>query len=52
MSEPKPDGRSAKLIEGAVVKPLKVIPDERGFLMEILRADDEGERQPPRPLLL
>ena len=28
------------MIEGVVVKPLKVIPDERGFLMEILRADD------------
>jgi len=40
MSEPKPDGRSSQRIEGAVVKPLKVIPDERGFLMEILRADD------------
>lgn len=29
-----------KLIEGVRVKPLKVIPDERGRLMEILRADD------------
>jgi len=29
-----------KLIQGAQVKPLKVIPDERGHLMEILRADD------------
>ena len=28
------------MIEGVVVKPLKVIPDERGFLMEILRSDD------------
>jgi dTDP-4-dehydrorhamnose 3,5-epimerase len=27
-------------IEGVKVKPLKVIPDERGWLMEILRADD------------
>jgi dTDP-4-dehydrorhamnose 3,5-epimerase len=28
------------MIEGALLKPLKVIPDERGFLMEILRRDD------------
>jgi dTDP-4-dehydrorhamnose 3,5-epimerase len=28
------------MIEGALLKPLKVIPDERGFLMEILRKDD------------
>ena len=28
------------LIDGVQVKPLKVIPDERGRLMEILRADD------------
>ena len=27
-------------IEGVKVKPLKLIPDERGYLMEILRADD------------
>ena len=27
-------------IEGVKVKPLKVIPDERGWLMEILRADE------------
>ena len=27
-------------IEGVVVKSLKIIPDERGWLMEILRADD------------
>jgi dTDP-4-dehydrorhamnose 3,5-epimerase len=30
-----------KLIEGVKIKELKVIPDERGNLMEILRADDE-----------
>ncbi len=30
-----------RLIAGVQVKPLKVIPDERGRLMEILRADDE-----------
>jgi dTDP-4-dehydrorhamnose 3,5-epimerase len=28
------------VIQGVVVKPLKVIPDERGFLMEIVRSDD------------
>lgn len=29
-----------RIIEGVRIKPLKVIPDERGRLMEILRADD------------
>ncbi|MDW8257648.1 MAG: dTDP-4-dehydrorhamnose 3,5-epimerase family protein [Acidobacteriota bacterium] len=29
------------MIEGVRVKPLRVIPDERGRLMELLRADDE-----------
>ncbi len=29
------------MIEGVRTKRLKVIPDERGFLMEILRCDDE-----------
>jgi dTDP-4-dehydrorhamnose 3,5-epimerase len=29
-------------IHGVRIKPLKVVPDERGWLMEILRADDEG----------
>lgn len=29
------------MIEGVKVKKLKVIPDERGKLMEILRSDDE-----------
>jgi dTDP-4-dehydrorhamnose 3,5-epimerase len=29
------------LIEGVVIKSLKVIPDQRGRLMEILRSDDE-----------
>lgn len=29
------------MIEGVVLKPLKVIPDERGRLMECLRNDDE-----------
>jgi len=28
-------------IDGVVVKPLRVIPDDRGRLMEILRCDDE-----------
>lgn len=28
------------MIDGVILKPLKVIPDERGFLMEILRKDD------------
>jgi dTDP-4-dehydrorhamnose 3,5-epimerase len=31
----------AKRIEGVQVKPLRVIPDERGWLMEVLREDDE-----------
>jgi dTDP-4-dehydrorhamnose 3,5-epimerase len=31
----------AKRIEGVQVKPLKVVPDERGWLMEVLREDDE-----------
>jgi len=29
------------MIEGVIIKKLKVIPDERGRLMEILRGDDE-----------
>jgi len=29
------------MIEGVMMKKLKVIPDERGRLMEILRADEE-----------
>ena len=33
---------AAKRIEGVQVKPLRVIPDERGWLMELLRSDDEG----------
>ena len=28
------------MIDGVATKPLKVMPDERGFLMEILREDD------------
>ena len=30
----------ARLIAGVEVKPLKVVPDERGHLMEILRSDE------------
>ena len=30
------------MIEGVKIKKLKVIPDDRGRLMEILRRDDEG----------
>jgi dTDP-4-dehydrorhamnose 3,5-epimerase len=33
---------STRRIEGVQVKPLKVVPDERGWLMEVLRSDDEG----------
>jgi dTDP-4-dehydrorhamnose 3,5-epimerase len=47
MSAPAPEAAlkqfqppSKKLIDGVVVKQLKVIADERGRLMEILRADD------------
>ncbi len=32
---------AAKRIDGVQVKPLKLVPDERGWLMEILREDDE-----------
>ena len=32
---------SKKLIDGVRTKPLKVVPDERGRLMELLRADDD-----------
>ena len=34
-----------KLIHGVKIKVLKVIPDERGWLMEILRRDDELFRE-------
>ena len=33
------------MIDGVVVKHLKVIPDERGYLMEMLRADDAFYQQ-------
>lgn len=29
-----------KLIDGASTRPLRVVPDERGWLMEVLRSDD------------
>jgi len=29
------------MIKGVEIKKLKVIPDERGWLMEILRCDDD-----------
>ncbi|MFH0822245.1 MAG: dTDP-4-dehydrorhamnose 3,5-epimerase family protein [Pseudomonadota bacterium] len=32
---------SSQRIEGVLVQPLRVIPDERGRLMEILRRDDQ-----------
>lgn len=41
MSDPvqyAPSGRAT--IEGVKVKPLRLVPDERGWLMEILRADE------------
>lgn len=33
--------RAARLIDGVRIKELRALPDERGFLMEILRSDDE-----------
>ncbi|MGQ9464646.1 MAG: polysaccharide biosynthesis C-terminal domain-containing protein [bacterium] len=33
--------KGKKLIEGVQIKKLKLLPDERGRLMEILRSDDE-----------
>lgn len=35
-----PKNVERKLIDGVVIKQLKLIPDERGFLMEVLRNDD------------
>lgn len=41
MAVPTKYGTSTSVrIEGVKVKPLRAIPDERGWLMEILRADD------------
>ncbi len=36
---------SGRRIDGVQVKPLRVVPDERGWLMEILREDDEQFRR-------
>lgn len=33
--------KARRLIEGVAFKELRLIPDERGYLMEMLRADDE-----------
>jgi dTDP-4-dehydrorhamnose 3,5-epimerase len=33
------------IIDGVIVKKLKVIPDERGYLMEMVRSDDEFFRK-------
>lgn len=41
MKQDLPAARARRPIEGARLKPLRVIADERGRLMEILRADDE-----------
>ena len=40
MSDPALLAKSQKLIAGVQVKKLQVIPDERGRLMEVLRADE------------
>jgi dTDP-4-dehydrorhamnose 3,5-epimerase len=42
MNEPKacPTAAASRRIAGVKTKPLRLIPDERGWLMEILRADD------------
>jgi dTDP-4-dehydrorhamnose 3,5-epimerase len=37
-----PGPTDRKLIEGVRTKPLRLVPDERGWLLEILRADDTG----------
>lgn len=43
-NEPTPYASVARrpLIDGVRTKALRVIPDDRGWLMEILRADEEG----------
>jgi dTDP-4-dehydrorhamnose 3,5-epimerase len=41
MTVPKPyAGGKTPTIDGVATKALRVIPDERGYLMEVLRADD------------
>src|SRR5262249_32904709 len=45
---PAPAARAAReegMIEGVKIKRLKVIPDERGFLMEMMRDDDDFFRK-------
>lgn len=44
MSEPRTGAPAVEgpRIDGLKLKPLRVVPDERGWLMEILRADDAG----------
>lgn len=39
MKEP-PGFKGKQLLDGVLVKPLRVLPDERGRLMEMLRCDD------------
>ena len=39
-----------KLIDGVVLKKLRIIPDERGRLMEILRSDDPFLRNLGKPI--
>lgn len=42
MSDPKPYAPvSRRPIDGVKTKTLRLVPDERGWLMEILRSDDE-----------
>ena len=42
MTEPRKfKGSDSARIEGVVVQPLRVVPDERGRLMEIMRRDDQ-----------
>jgi dTDP-4-dehydrorhamnose 3,5-epimerase len=41
MRQDKPQAVQKRLIEGARLKPLRVMPDERGRLMEILRSDED-----------
>ena len=33
--------KARRLIDGVAIKELRLLPDERGYLMEMLRADDE-----------
>lgn len=42
MSDPKPYATLAKapVIDGVKTKKLRLVPDERGWLMEVLRSDD------------